>query len=113
MLAICFSAMFMTSCEEIEKSTYYVSIEEMSTNCTANLFIQAEVLAVLQNSGEDVYYFGEESDAISWFDNICKEFADPSFVEDIPVSDETWMDLKLVEAFDGVTVKVTRVTFAE
>lgn len=114
MLIVCLCAISMTSCEEDTILIYYPSIGDTSVNYSSNTVLKTLVSNAIKGSDGTVEKFnGTESEAIEWFDSMCSEISDPSFIEGVVVSDETWMELKLIESSSLEAVKTTRITFAD
>ncbi len=113
LLVALFVSLAFISCESTTESTYFMKLgNNTSINFGSNIYIETAVHNHLTNSiGQPINFFGEQGEAIAWFDQECNKMSQPSFVEQIPILDETWAEIELCDMANGNTIKTNKVTF--
>ncbi len=110
-IAMVMTAAFTTGCEEIVKSSYFVTTDGWSTNARANLYLQQLVNGYINDgTGMPKMFFGEQNDAITWFDTQCDHMESTAFCKDIPlINDGSESVVLTLES--SADVKSRKVTF--
>ncbi len=110
-IAVIFTTLFTTGCEEIMKNTYFVQPTDYSANATANLQLQIAIYAYLNDpsTGLPKTFLGDEDDAIAWFNTQCDYMSSTTFTQNINVlgdGSETVM-MRLISTDEAASRRVT------